>query len=449
MTDLDDRLHALRSAPVPPGPDADEVRHRARHRMARRRRRITFVGVPVILVLVVLGAALALAGDDASESVVTGPDPTTTDTTFEPTTSEPDGASTTRPTTSVGNAEGVSLRATPTTDLHDGQLVTVEIDGLARLSTPIIVLCAADLTAETAARDCDLTPLEMGGTSAGQTKPSGSQQVVVRRVLRLPREATAEDDQGGPFDCATEPVGCALVVGSSTAPVKGVGVAVSFSGDDLPVPEVSLDPATSLVDRQEVQVRATGLRPHSTFTVSQCTRAEAEACDEIELRSAKADGDGVLATNATAHAAIYGWKGRFDCTVVACVIQVRTEGGETQAEAPLAFAPGTVAPDPRLAISPAGPYDDRQTVTITGTGFPPGFDASSAIGLCPADGDSAVLNHCGYGSLRNGPVIVDEDGRFTTTIELFAQRCRTTAGCVLGWVLNHGPTIAQVPVSFR
>ncbi|WP_421118152.1 neocarzinostatin apoprotein domain-containing protein [Aquihabitans daechungensis] len=438
MTDLEPRLHRLRQTPVPAGPDPAEVRTRAARRKAKRHRRLALGAVPVVALLLVAAAA-ALTGDDGRESVVTGTDPTTT--AADPTT--------TRPLTRMGNVDGVALSVTPTTNLRDGQIVTVEIEGLEAFTSPVIILCAGDVTEETAARDCDLTPLEVSGATPDDHEVAPTQQVAVRRVIRLLPEVTAEDDLGDDFDCATEPVGCVLVVGNNSLPATGVGVAVTFSDEPLKNPTVAVDPARELQDRQEVRVEATGLRPNSTFLVNQCSQDDPAACNEITWPSAKTDDQGTLRTTVAVHAAIYGWKGRVDCTAEPCMIAIRTEGLEHQDDVAIAFASDAVAPVPQLEISPSGPYEDRQEVTVTGTGFPPGFDVSGAIAQCPADQPSEILNQCGYSALRDGAVIVDDEGRFTTTVRLNAAPCRTEAGCLLGWVLNHGPTIAKAPVTFR
>jgi hypothetical protein len=388
--------------------------------------------------LLVITAAVVLSAGDHPQSVVTGTDPTTTDAT-----------TTSRPPTRMGTITGVTIEVTPATDLHDGQLVHVAIDGYAKLTRPIIILCAGDVTAETAMSACDLTPLELAGPSGGDQELSADQDAAVRRVIRLPRESTPEDDQGGPYDCATEPAGCALVVANNTPPATGVGVAVSFARDELPTPEVSAAPAKGLDDAQDVTVEASGLRPNSTYLVTQCGAGVDPVCDEINVPSAKTDGDGDLRTTYPVQTAIYGWKGRTDCTAEACVIRVHSDISASAGQAPISFAPDAVAPVPRLSLSPSGPYQDQQEVTVTGTGFPPGFDISSGIGQCPADKDTAVEERCGYGSIATDTVIVDEDGRFTTTIRMYAQPCRTEAGCVLGWVLTHGPTLAKVPLTFR
>ncbi len=447
MTDLEPRLHHLRQTPVPAGPGPAEVRTRADRRKARRHRRLALGAVPVVALLVV-AAATALTGNDRSESVVTGTDPITTETTIASTTTAA-GPTTTSPRTTLGGLEGLTIDVTPTTDLRDGQLVTVEVGGIEKLTNPIIILCTGDVTQQTAARACDLTPLELGGTSEGDDGFSDTQQVAVRRIIRLPQEANAEDDQGGPWDCATEPAGCALVVGNNSLPATGVGVPVTFSADGLPTPTVSVAPTDGLQDGQELTVDATGLRPNTTYQLTQCGQGDDAVCDEITWPSAKTDGDGILRTTYPAHTAIYGWRGRTDCTSEPCVIQVGAEGSEAAASAPIGFAPDAVAPAPRLEVSTPGPYQDQQVVTVTGTGFRPGQDIGWEIGQCPNDKDTAVEERCGYDTIGDA-VVVDEAGTFSLEVRLHRTgACGQPAGCHLGWVINHGPTLAKVPLEFR
>ena len=443
MTDLEPRLQHLRRTPVPDGPDPAEVRARAGRRKARRPRRVAPATVPIIVLLAVV-AATARSTDDGPESVRAA-DPTTTHTSPTPGTSAPAPADP-PPDVVLGALAGVDVEVSPATGLRDGQLVTVRVDGHERIADPIIALCAGDVTTETAAEACDLTPLEPGGASEGAEGLAAEQQVAVRRVIWISREMDEENDQGGDYDCAAEPSGCVLVVGTNGLPASGVGVGVSFAAGELPAASATASPRTGLEDGQVVEIAGSGLRPNTTYAITQCGTTSDAGCDDLTWPSAKSDAVGELVATYPAKAAIYGWKGRTDCTVEDCVIQIRTTGGEPAADVPIRFAAAVVAPVPRISLSPAGPYRDGQEITVSGTGFPPGHDVSSDLGQCPAGKDTAVEERCMYGSLLHGAAVVDERGRFSATFRLGSMFCGGTDGCVLGWVLNHGPTIAAVPV---
>jgi hypothetical protein len=150
--------------------------------------------------------------------------------------------------------------------------------------------------------------------------------------------------------------------------------------------------------------------------------------------------------------AIYGWQGRTDCTAEACVIAVSDDGGgERLAIAELRFAEGVTAPVPTLVISPAGPYRDKQDVTLTGEGFPPGIPIGDQIGQCPDGKDTAIELRCTYPTL--GRATAADDGTFSVTVRvrdslLFTGPCNGATGCHLGWVIPHGPTVAEAPLTF-
>jgi hypothetical protein len=91
-------------------------------------------------------------------------------------------------------------------------------------------------------------------------------------------------------------------------------------------------------------------------------------------------------------------------------------------------------------------------VTVTGTGFRPGIDVGGSIGQCPNDKDTATEERCVYSVI--GSTIVADDGTFTMQVTLqeslmFTGSCKEGAGCHVGWVIAHGPTLAKVPLTFR
>lgn len=112
----------------------------------------------------------------------------------------------------------------------------------------------------------------------------------------------------------------------------------------------------------------------------------------------------------------------------------------------IGFADDVAAPTPVLALDPPGPYADGQEVTIRGTGFPAGRDLAGDIGLCPADRDTRSEERCTYDL---DPVTVGPDGTFTTSRSVHASHgagaCADT-GCVIGWVIPKGATVARVPI---
>jgi hypothetical protein len=215
-----------------------------------------------------------------------------------------------------------------------------------------------------------------------------------------------------------------------------------------------------LVDGQQIVVTGEGLQPNALVQVQLCRAApvlneeggSSQLCDGYSWGNAATDGTGRTTYDATVWTTLYTWQGPIGCTVEECVAAFTDENYRVLAAAPLAFASDAATAQPRLRISPSGPYYDQQEVTVTGTGFRPGIDVGGEIGQCPNDKDTAKLAACAYSVI--GSTIVDEQGRFTMTIRVIENtlftNCKAGAGCHLGWVIiNHGPTLAKVPLTFR
>ncbi|MEZ5138614.1 MAG: hypothetical protein R2711_07545 [Acidimicrobiales bacterium] len=278
MNDLDDRLRALATTHRPDdlAPRAAAVRSRGLARRARRRRRqVALLVVPATLALVA-AVAIARRDDPRAQSVASGPEPTSS---IPASTDAAAGAS-----TSFGGVEGLTLSASPTTGLRDGDLLFVRVVGVEQLEGPLLVMCAGDVTPETAPSACDLRGLER--VDAGPA--SGLQErmtVAVRRELLISREAPDPNDPSRrtSYDCATEPAGCVLAVGEQAEPRSGAFLPVSFApADQQPAatPEVLVEPFAGLDAHQAVRVTATGLRPNSTYSIEQCEVGGEERCDE-------------------------------------------------------------------------------------------------------------------------------------------------------------------------
>lgn len=440
--DLDGRLRRL-GAPTDGadlGARAAAIHARAARRRTRRRTALVAGVVPVLLLLAV--AASALVRDDDRVDVSTGPPATTTP--APTTTPGPDESR------SLGTIEGLSISASPSTDLVDGQQVQVSIEGLDLLQSPLLVLCAGDLTAENATERCDLATLDRAGYDpAVSTALQPTMTVTMRQVITLP--GTTDDVAATPYDCARAPDGCVLAIGQQTLPTRGAFIPLQFRPDAVRrTPALAIEPATGLRADEPITVRATGLRPNSSYGLRQCSVADPVWCDELAWPGAKTDADGGLEAQLPARPALYGHKGRVDCTTSGCQIVVTDESyGAALAQAPLAFADGVTAPTPRLSIVEPGPYTDDQTVTVRGAGFPAGADVGGHIGQCPDGKDTAVEERCTYSVISE--TLVADDGTFEMVVRiqsslLYTGPCDGAVGCHLGWVLNHGPTVAKLPI---
>ena len=355
----------------------------------------------------------------------------------------------------IGDVSGVEVTVTPSTGLGDGDLVRVDIEELGNLPGAVLGQCTGDVTAESAVQACDFGAV-VNPTSGEsyQVKARGEQSVSVSRTIRIAL-GSSEDNTARPFDCATEPAGCVLVVAPFELPVRAVLVPLTFTPDGSPPgpATISVNPALDLRDGQEVAVEAEGLPPNSPFVITMCQTTGGIRCDGLERGpTAWSDSRGVLSATLTVRAALYDVDGRVDCTIGRCEVVVGSNRGPDRSpRAAISFAPDVVAPTPRLELEPAGPYVDAEVVTVRGTGFPPEIDVGARIAQCPADKDTAVENLCGYSHVE--PLVVDPDGRFTMSMKLYdgltpTGTCRGEPGCVLGWVLPMGTTIAKVRLDF-
>ncbi len=241
-----------------------------------------------------------------------------------------------------------------------------------------------------------------------------------------------------------------LAVGPLALPARAVLVPVTFQDGPVAHPSASLSPATGLGAGQEATFVAEGLQPNASYLVTQCRLQGTGGCDVLAEGSVTADGEGRVSAPVKVWASIYRYDGRVDCTTEPCAVALTTAGGEVVVRTTLGFASDVVAPIPSLQVDPAGPYVDGHQVTVRGSGFRPGHDVAGEIGQCPADKDTATQERCSYDLAA---AIVDASGRFTTTIRLnesliFTGSCRGAPGCVLGWVIPQGTTLAKVPLTF-
>lgn len=228
-------------------------------------------------------------------------------------------------------------------------------------------------------------------------------------------------------------------------------VPLSYREGPLPEPTASLSQDQDLSDGQTIGLVGRALTPNRTYDLRLCQASPGDTCDDLgPWQTATADEDGMLRADIQVHAAIYGWQGRVDCTLQACAVVI-SDPSTRRAEAVIEFAAGVEAPVPRLELDPAGPYVDRQEVTLRGSGFRPGHNLDGQIGQCAAHLDTAKEERCGYTSL---PVVAQADGTFTTPITVFESlaltgSCVGEPGCVIAWIIPHGPIGASAPLQLR
>lgn len=429
MTTLDERIRAL--APTPEAlPPIDRIRGRVARRRARRR---TGTAISVVAVLLVVLVTVGLAGRSTDEgpAVVAGP------------TTVPGGQ------ISFGGATGVTITVTPADDLVESQQVEVRVEGLERLPGAQLAMCRGDIGEAVGLSDCDLGAL-------GRAETASADQVVrVSASLVLA-------GRDAPYDCATEPAGCVMAVGTIAPSVKGVAVPLTFRPGTAPAPgsgELSIGTTADLEDRQIVTVSGRNLKPERTYKVIQCA---VETDDPTVCATAEdgagwgvaTDSSGVFSTIFAVDSTVWSsWDGVVDCRVDECRIALVDESGAFVLRSePLSFAPGAAVEAPRLTLDPGGPFVDGQEVEVRGSGFPAGTTVGGHLGQCPAGLDTRREERCTYGT-GFGTVVSDE-GTFVVRMTMrdslmFTGSCREGPGCMVAWVIGHGPTVAEVPLTFR
>jgi len=311
----------------------------------------------------------------------------------------------TRVSTGAVSAKPV-VEVSPSTGLVDLQNVTVTGTGFSANVQIGTVECRPGATVEA---DCDLATLVYS-----QTDPHGTFTLsrYVRRLISV---------DGKTIDCAAT-VGCILGAGNVSNLTQTSGSYIFFNPKIAPtVPTITVSPNRLLVDHQLVTVSGKGYAPSTSVNVAECvsnpTSPKKLACDYATERNVNVDPNGTFtATNIVLERrpVTFGLKGTttVDCAVKpgTCDIQVSASGlgPSTSVKARLAFnkyAPLAVA---AVQLSPSAPFDDLEAVTLTGTGFTPGYAVNILECLT-----AAKPTACDYSTTRT--VTAGFQGQFTLT----------------------------------
>ena len=380
MEEIEDRLRSL-GHPPSDAPSPDEIRRRVGRRRTGRRR--TAGGAAALALVVGAVAAIVVVDRDGAEDLVTtGPEPTATgsSTSVTRTTASTTTTSMTLDSRTIGAVEDVQMSVAPQTDLVDGEVVEVVVDGLENLPDAFYVQCAGDVTADQAIRSCDINAVQQP-PEVGQVAAELQKQVSVARFIDVARDPGSSDVH--PYDCATEPAGCVLAVAPLSAPIRAVLVPIEFRDVATASPTASVEPSFGVQPGETVAFTVEGVRPNGSFYASVCARSPDTNCDFIrDGTPVVSDASGSISGELTVPATIYGSEGRTDCTEQRCAVALLD--GIRLVEAPLTFAEDNFHPSaPRLQLEPGTPLVDGQEVTVTGEGFPPGVDIADQIGQCP------------------------------------------------------------------
>lgn len=347
----------------------------------------------------------------------------------------------------VAHGRGASTAAIavdPTTDLVDGQHVTVTGSGWGEYLVAVLFECSADL------ERC-AGPF---GFAGGDDQGDFSVEMMVRATFV---------DEDGPVDCRTEDCVIAAGVGIESAPreadpAEAAGdrvVPVTFdpSAPLLDPPSLGADPASGLVDDQPVTLTGERYVPDET-SIAQCpvgfTDPEHE-CEFLSLALIRDFGD--LDERVRVHAVIRTDAGPVDCRSAACVFAAIGWGaGETLATTPVGLDPdGPLKPPASLTVTPNTGLVDGQTVVVDGAHFTRG--EPGLVLQCPAtarneNGCAWRPHHFVYAHdagtfhfTMEVSAVIDVDGR---TVDCRRQACMLLAGYGGGDTRNS----ASAPLSF-
>jgi hypothetical protein len=326
------------------------------------------------------------------------------------------------------------VTASPTTDLVHGQSVAVTFT-----------------TAETRLQlgQCRSEVVDEPDSVLALCSGENYRVIVDRRPLteRIAVQRRFGPANAGPqLTCSDAPGDCSLVVLQVTP--DGVGrVLGAIPIDFAPQPPATATPTTGLYDGQRVSVTAPNPGGPTALSVHQCRAEYVEPSVDFVNGCSNAGNEATLLgsgdTVAGQIAALRRFpteqNGTLDCDEGAgcelVVVRFTHVGAEVHARFPITFAP-----EPQLAVAPAGPHADGATVTVTGTGVedsyagPPFWVFPStggwAVGQCAADVVAAptirgVFENCAVPD--GGGAVEVTGGTFTTQLAL-----RRTITSVLG-----------------
>lgn len=154
-----------------------------------------------------------------------------------------------------------SITASPSTDLAEGEAVTVRAEGLRPNGTFAIEVCGPG-------QFCDLI-----------YPPAGASSDADGALVATVTARSAVYSHEGRTDCTTSP--CAIRIRDESFQDQGAAAPISFAPDvDAPVPELVIDPAGPYVPGQEVTVRGTGFPAGEVVRLAQCPAGLNTAVEE-------------------------------------------------------------------------------------------------------------------------------------------------------------------------
>lgn len=347
------------------------------------------------------------------------------------------------PAARAQDASTAAIAVDPTTDLVDGQHVTVTGSGWDEYLVAVLFECSADL------ERC-AGPF---GFAGGDDQGAFELEMMVRATFT---------DEDGPVDCRTEDCVIAAGVGIESAPQEATPedvadrvVPVTFdpSAPLLDPPSLAADPATGLVDDQQVTLTGERYVPEEAL-VLQCPAGFTDPDAECRFGDlADIEGDGSLRSKERVRAVLDGQAGPVDCRQADCVFVVIGSDGRTIASVPLAFDPDApLKPPPVLTVTPSTDLTDGQVVVVEGEHFSTGWHG--ILLECPAEREEWFDCSFDYDQVRFPTA--DADGHFRVTFEVAAEfrsdrhpfDCRIEACAIWSAFEYDDYNLASAPISF-
>lgn len=311
---------------------------------------------------------------------------------------------------------GPTVTVTPSTDLTDGTVVTIDGSGFTPNLQVIAAVCGPrfDGTAGGIGH-CAL----FNGSAFGTTDDQGTVQMTLRIDAVLWLQETV--DVGGQpttrqyvHDCRTG--GCRMSLGS----LGGIAdIPLGFDPDAPLSGTATATPATGLVDGQRVTLQGSGFNPLYRGTVRQCVDHPTEGvlC-QARWSPGPSGGDGTFGGSHRVDAIMSseeqpGVRGE-DCRVTGrCLLRISSnDPTEKLVDIPLSFDPdGPLAPPPVVTVEPNQDLIDQEQVTVAGSGYD---NEAVELRQCAPNGDwydTCTFVGWGYAFASEG---------FTTTVRLAA-----------------------------
>jgi hypothetical protein len=329
-------------------------------------------------------------------------------------------------------AAGVTGTVEPATDLVDGQIVRVVVDGLPAQPGGTwveIVQCRAPVTDR--ATDC----VSFGPYR--HVNPDGLLRTRVRVRSRLLLD-------GGSHDCRDDT--CVFRVAVDVDPLVTIPLDLDPAGPIPDPPAVTVTPTTDLVDGDRVVLHGTGFAEYDNAVVGFCA---GDRCRRV-ARDAFTDETGTFSAQVSAWTML---PGPTDCRTAACVLRVdATYGIDAPIEVPLTYDPAGPLLSPAVTVAPHTDLGPRQSVTVRLTDF---HDVADGIAVHQCLGSPSTpmdLRRCD----RDRSEVVDpQDGTVRVGLRRVLHTARGEVDCSVRrcriWVgrTPEAPSLAGPVLEFR